>query len=523
MSYSGSSSKSRGGGFSESKYVGMDDDEQEFVTRPKNKPMTTLVSEDFERETLAVLGEVEEVSTHYRDLLRGAGSEEEAGWYAGLQGRSGQVVSIETAAMRRTRDFLLILADEMAKKRGRRIYRRAFVGWRVHVFRYIFLRDQMVHTYLIHTYLARRFHAWRLVARRQSALDVCLRQCWRRRRLHRFQWWKHGARWQALKLRLTLRVVRHLKGNVTFQFAVRRRWRAMGRFLYRRWAARVIQRVQRRHALRRVAWARRTIKYFLLRCRGYRLLKRRRREELRRAAYEQETSDILVRRALENLDGLLNDDGSVILSQYLKSVNGVVKQIELAAPGSLLAQAKLFPALKEAPDFARLWTVRAKAMAVLRLRCTAEVHRLARRRFRQSSPPVYECARCAKTFLLKVERFNHLKYGCTLRPIDVDVDEDDDDDEDADDSEEAAELHRRAARKAATKRRYAQRQHSRYKGYVVPDDSVDELERDYICWRLAQPIVEAALQPLASYLTKQKAHPGGAGYVLPKAKGGGIF
>ena len=509
-----------GYGFSERK-------EERLPDEVGDKPISNLVTLEFEQQTLAMLGEVEGETGHYRDLLRGEGSEKEAEWYAGMQGRAGEVVTIETAAMKRTRDFLVMLADEMARKRGRRIYRRAFVGWRVHVFRYIFLRDQIVQNYLINTFLARRFHAWRLVARRNVAMAVCIRQCWRRRRLHRFRWWKYGARWMATRLRLTLRIVRHLRENVKFQFAVRRRWNKMGRFLHRRWAATLIQRLQRWHAKRRVYWAEKTIKYFVLQQCGYRLLKKRRKDEQRRRNYEQETTDILVRRALENLDGLLNDEGSVILTQFLKSVNGVVKQVEMAQPGTQLAQAKIFPTNREAPDFARLWTVRAKAMAVLRMRCSAEVTRLARRRFRQSSPALYECTRCAQTFLVKNIKFDHQKYRCGMRPViedeAVDDDEDDDDDGDIAGNWDGGRGKKKAGLQAGVLGRYAQRQHSRNKGYGVPEDNMDELERDYICWKLAQPIVEAALQPLATYLTKQKPHPGGVGYVLPRKRGGGII
>jgi hypothetical protein len=145
------------------------------------KPMSSLVSLDFETKALELYGHVEDVSTHYRDLLRD-GPVEERAWVAGMQASHGEIASIELAAMKRSRDFMLILADEMARKRGQRIYRRAFVSWRVHVFRYIFLREQILHNYLVHTFMARRFYAWRLVARRNPAVALCIRQCWRRRR-----------------------------------------------------------------------------------------------------------------------------------------------------------------------------------------------------------------------------------------------------------------------------------------------------------------------------------------------------
>ena len=184
LEYSGSS-ETKGsesfGSFGSSRFA-----VQEDKHRPK--PMSKLVSLEFESDALATFGHVENVSTHYRDLLRD-GDPSEASWYAGMQGNHGETVTIETAAMKRSRDFLLMLADEMASKRGRRIYRKAFVNWRVHVFRYIFLREQILQSYKLNTYLARRFYAWRLVARRNSSLGQCIRSCWRRRRRHRFLWW----------------------------------------------------------------------------------------------------------------------------------------------------------------------------------------------------------------------------------------------------------------------------------------------------------------------------------------------
>lgn len=503
--------------------------------------MTSLVSVAFERQALATHGHIEEVSTHYRDLLRD-GSPQEAAWYAGMQGNHGEIVSIETAAMKRSRDFLLMLADEMARKRGRRIYRKAFVNWRVHVFRYIFLREQILQNYTLNTYLARRFYAWRLAARRGAALAMCVRQCWRRRRRHRFSWWKLCARWRSLRLRLCLRVFRAMKDNAKLQYAVGRRWKAIGRHKREDFAARKIQAVQRWHAPRRNYWAQRTIKIWVMSYLSLRFLRRRGREERRRAAFEQETSDILIRRALENLDGLLNDEGNVILTQYLSSVNGVAKQIEAAPPGSLLCEAKLFPSAKDAPELAKMWTVRAKAMAVLRMRCTAEVVRLARRRFRQSSPPIYECLRCAATFTVRKDKLHHLQLACPLRRPDDNLD-DDEDDEDVDDEEEGvdegkgrddhdsteggdqfdAEADTGIARKKGKRKplkstfKWRQRQKARAKGFRVPADCADELERDYICWKLAAPIVEAALQPLAAYLaSKHKPHPRGTAFVTKR-------
>jgi len=362
-------------------------------------------------------------------------------------------------------------------------------------------------------------------------------------------WWKCAARWKSLKLRLSLRVLRALKANTKLGYAVGRKWKLVARHKRQDWAIRKIQALLRYAAPRRRFWAQKTIKIWVMLKFSHWILLKRRRQEYRRASYEQETTDILVRRALENLDGLLNDEGSVILSQYVSSVTGVAKQIEMAnaQQGSLLSEAKLFPTPKEAPEFARLWTIRAKGMAVLRMRCTAEVTRLARRRFRQSSPALYECRRCAATFLLRQEKLYHLQWGCPLHRR-HENDENDDDDEDdynnrnnevVDDGEEGRDgfdpnadtngwrsKHQKQKQgqlrtgglqtESHGLRKWRQRQQAKAKGFIVPEDNTDELERDYICWKLAAPIVEAALQPLATYLTNKKPHPRGTAFVTKR-------
>ena len=98
------------------------------------------------------------------------------------------------------------------------------------------------------------------------------------------------------------------------------------------------------------------------------------------------------------------------------------------------------------PDIAMKWTVRGKAMHILRHRTTVEVNEWAKINFRESSPPHYSCSKCMEKFLLQSMYREHISH-CTYQ-------------------------------------------------YAAPT---------YMCWRLAQPLVDAALGPLVTHFYRQKA------------------
>ena len=143
-------------------------------------------------------------------------------------------------------------------------------------------------------------------------------------------------------------------------------------------AASMIQRNFLRYQLRKLFWAMKTINQFLKSKYFLKILVQRKKREASRQAAEQETINILLRRAYSCLEDMMSaEGGEIIVQQYVNSVKRVISQIENATPGSLLATAKVFPENKEAPEFARLWTVRAKAMEVLKRRvsCTVALQR----------------------------------------------------------------------------------------------------------------------------------------------------
>ncbi len=106
----------------------------------------------------------------------------------------------------------------------------------------------------------------------------------------------------------------------------------------------------------------------------------------------------------------------------------------------------VFPSKDKMPEIGMKWTVRGKAMHILRHRTTVEVTEWAKINFRESSPPAYSCKKCLSKFLLQSIYREHMLY-CDYQ-------------------------------------------------YVAPK---------YICWRLAQPLVDAALAPLVTHFYRQKA------------------
>ena len=249
---------------------------------------------------------------------------------------------------------------------------------------------------------------------------------------------------------------------------------------------------------------------------GIKLIRRRNRAEKRRLHYEFETTNILIRRAQLNLENLLNEEGSIVELQYMRAVRGVLKKTEKEQTALIQQQRQIlknsperggvvllpphtaqrvFPTPKEAPELAHLWTMRAKAMYVLKQCCTFEVTRLARNRFRVASPPLYQCFRCGSVFVLRCEVYlhKHQMVRCQIRGGKV-----------------LADI---AAQKTPGKPRTMTSSEGKgekeggvgIKNKNVNSDTVEDEEEyaqpDYLCWKLALPIVDAALQPLGVYLS----------------------
>ncbi len=398
------------------------------------------------------------------------------------------------------------LAVRFYARRALLLIHRVFTSWRSWAFRFSYHRQLLLDNFT-QGYLARRFYGWRWVARSRAGLKLLLRRYWRRRIRHHFSWWKHGAKWLRVKQTLLPLTFSVMKKNVSFQHVVTQRWAVLRQSL----AASMIGRNFLTYRLRKLFWAMRTInrclknKYFL------KILVLRKHREVSRQAAEQETINILLRRAFSCLEEMMNaEGGDVIVQQYLNSVKKVMAQVQHATPGSLLAIAKVFPDNKEAPEFARLWTVRSKAMEVLKRRAQYTVEYSARTRFRFTYPPPYACEHCAQPFLMKAVYTLHRQRGCFVpkqdkrerRASTVAV-------------EAVTQTGRALVRSfkksigspvVGVKKSVRWKEEEEEEGRAgVEEELVVQREPSYVCWTLAEPIVSAALRPIADYLIVPQA------------------
>jgi hypothetical protein len=255
----------------------------------------------------------------------------------------------------------------------------------------------------------------------------------------------------------------------------------------------------------------------------------RKQREKSRVAAEMETLNILLRRASSCLEDMMNGNGGeMIMTQYLNSVKSVIARVKAAPPGSSLASANVFPHPRDAPEFTRLWTVRAKAMEVLKMRCTYTVTELSIRRFRLTYPPPYECDVCSKPFILKAHYVQHrLDDECDqhIHRFHLNMAENKRKNEE---KEEGASALRSSSKfivnalsqslsasngllggGSAMKTSKAQRRNAGGEDDASAGSSDDDVGRRgggmsavqaCVCWSLAEPIVGAALKPIEPYL-----------------------
>lgn len=392
------------------------------------------------------------------------------------------------------------LALRMSVRRTSRIAWQAFRNWKRYCFRFIYHRELLLQNFVVNSYLSRRFYAWRWVTRTSASLGILLRKYWRRRCRHHFMLWKYVARWLHTK-QVKYPLVLHLfHRNVLVQRKIVAKWAHLRMSL----ASMTIHKAFLRYRLRKIFWAMKVINRLIKTREGMKIVKMRKQREKSRAAAETETLNILLRRASSCLEDMMNGDGGdVILNQYLNSVKGVIARVKAASPGSTLASAQVFPDPKDAPEFTKLWTVRAKAMEVLKMRCTHTVTELSTRRFRLTYPPPYECEICYKSFILKAHYSQHrLDDECDdhLQQLAT-----------RGDVKDASQLHSsgkyiaNAISKGAlllssnpknTKNRESRGDSSTSR---APASSTS-IVQSCVCWSLAEPIVGAALKPIEIYL-----------------------
>jgi hypothetical protein len=310
---------------------------------------------------------------------------------------------VETNVIRRNITFKERMADKLYRRLSKRLCKRIFDEWYKFSFRYTIIRKNLLACYNM-TYLSRRFYAWRYIAH----LSVCFRKClkiyWKRARRDYFRWWRIWTEWQAEKERLCRETFRLIQLHAVYQTRVRYRWTSMIKTHYRLHCIRVIQRSYRWHRMRRFFWANRVVKklfmdYFIIW-----LIRRRKRRERKRKQQE----DLAVQQMINRSDLYLRKflqcrDGKAMTWTYLQEINNLWRDKKV--------REKIFPSKEDMPEIDMKWTVRGKAMHILRHRTIEEVSDWARVQFRNSCPPCYVCPRCQEVFSLKVIAREH-KLNC---------------------------------------------------------------------------------------------------------------
>lgn len=98
---------------------------------------------------------------------------------------------------------------------------------------------------------------------------------------------------------------------------------------------------------------------------------------------------------------LLQDtDGKAMYWTYLREVN---KRWDDKPNRKLV-----FPSKEHMPEIAMKWTVRGKAMHILRHRCDFEVAEFTRTKFRDFNMPIYACPKCNQTFIFRSHKVYHV-------------------------------------------------------------------------------------------------------------------
>jgi hypothetical protein len=389
----------------------------------------------------------------------------------------------------------------------------AFEGWRRLSFKFVYHRELLLQNFVMHVYISKRFYAWRWIARSNASMKKLMRRYWRRRHRHYFTKWKYETRWRRTKEAVYPVVFNAFMANMMKHRRIVLKWAQ----LRMGFATVFIYRAFLRFKLRRLFWAIKLINRNIKKKYDLKLVAWRKLREKSRAAAEQETCNILLRRSASCLEDLVNGSrGDVIIGQYLNSVKAVIKQVEGAPPGSLLSTAKIFPDPHDAPEFAKLWTVRAKAMEVLKRRCQYTVTEASVRRFRLTYPPLYECDQCSANFILKGEYAHHRNYECTGVTVLKDFTS----------RSKAAAVAAGVNHKATGSTEQTMTERGKSIALAVqrsieasktalgnkiksecetPDKTTMETDsfsplQSCVCWSLAEPIVAAALRPIAVYL-----------------------
>jgi hypothetical protein len=290
-----------------------------------------------------------------------------------------------------------------------RLQRLVFTSWRTVVFTAIYERDYKVGNHIRKKVLSKVFRAWGRLTCVEKIMGKLVRRHWRRKRRHAFALWKWSSRFAAYKLKLLDKAFVKLHSHAQLRLNIAKKWR----YLYQCLAARVVQRAFRRFKLRQLFWSMKCIKRFIMKRKCLALLKYRKANEIKRGRTENETISILFRRVQVCYDDfLVSDTGQAMLQEYIGEVN---RCLEMRTTSSTVPM-KVLPTSAEMQSVSisslGSWTLKSKCVRVLWERCRDTIQLAAVKRYRKLHPPRYECLRCFRTFLLKVEHLDHCKYRC---------------------------------------------------------------------------------------------------------------
>ncbi len=180
------------------------------------------------------------------------------------------------------------------------------------------------------------------------------------------------------------------------------------------------------------------------------ILKRRKYIESKRLKYEENTIDILTGRVLNNMKVIIDDeDGKELVQNIIDLVKNTQQENKNRRDGY---EQEIFPSSKELPAIRNCWTTHSKIVLILEQRLIFDVTKKARQKFRQNSPPIYECPACRKVCLLKCEYIHHKKYCKYLMRL------------------------------------------------VQSQYRVDPMEPTYAAWKFSKVIVDLAMQPFNNFL-----------------------
>lgn len=315
----------------------------------------------------------------------------------------------ESNAMRRILTFKEQLADSLHRRHNNKTLLRYFKHWYIYIYRYRVVRCNLVKQYQL-KFIGRRFFAWRYVAKLGHQFRIVMKQYWKKHRLLRFRWWKLWTQWMNLKLRIyrdyfdLIGVYQEYAQNTRLKTA-----RFFDRYIQHCYARR-IQKAHRRYKIRLLIWAIKKIKnlymcHFLLK-----LIRRRKMKEVKRQKEEEEACKLMVERGhlyLRKL--LLTKEGKLLLWTYLREISERYEDKE--------NRDAIFPSKSEMPEISFCWTVRGKAMHILRHRCAHEVYEFAKTNFRKMRPPLYCCARCDSKFVIRAAARNHKMTCDVVKPV----------------------------------------------------------------------------------------------------------